>query len=50
MGGRAGRRGKSDEAMSWDPDNPWDTDEGVAPVVLPIAEQRVDPGPAIGLD
>jgi hypothetical protein len=49
VGGRAGRRGGSDESMTWDPDNPWDTAEGVAPVVLPAVEQRVDPGPAIGL-
>jgi hypothetical protein len=33
----------------WDPDNPWETLEGVTPVVTPSAEQRVDPGPAIGL-
>jgi hypothetical protein len=33
----------------WDPDNPWETSEGVAPVVLPSNETgRVDPGPAIG--
>jgi hypothetical protein len=50
MGTRAGRRSKSDETATWDPDNPWDTAEGVAPVVLPTTEQRVDPGPAIGLD
>jgi len=50
MGGRSGRRAKSDESIAWDPDNPWETAEGVAPVVLPQAEQRVDPGPAIGLD
>jgi hypothetical protein len=33
----------------WDPDNPWQTAEGVDPVVLPTQEQRIDPGPAIGL-
>lgn len=33
----------------WDPDNPWKTTEGVLPVVLPPGQQRVDPGPAIGL-
>ncbi|NMO50374.1 hypothetical protein HH310_04100 [Actinoplanes sp. TBRC 11911] len=33
----------------WDPNNPWQTAEGVDPVVLPAREQRVDPGPAIGL-
>jgi hypothetical protein len=49
-GGRnAGRREESEESQRWDPDNPWETVEGVAPVVLPASEQRVDPGPAIGL-
>jgi len=50
--GAAGRRpGRQDEGESehWDPDNPWQTAEGVEPVVLPIEAQRVDPGPAIGL-
>jgi hypothetical protein len=47
-GRRSGRRGRSDD-MAWDPDNPWATDEGVDPVVLPPVEQRIDPGPAIGL-
>jgi hypothetical protein len=51
-GGRAPRR--SDEQASerrWDPDNPWETDEGVDPVVLPPAPTgRVDPGPAIGFN
>jgi hypothetical protein len=42
------RRGESDD-MAWDPDNPWVTREGVDPVVLPPAEQRIEPGPAIGL-
>jgi hypothetical protein len=47
-GRRSGRPGQSDD-MAWDPDNPWATDEGVDPVVLPPVEQRIDPGPAIGL-
>ncbi|WP_030441260.1 hypothetical protein [Actinoplanes subtropicus] len=50
--GAAGRRsGRRDEGedMHWDPDNPWETAEGVDPVVLPIEAQPVDPGPAIGL-
>jgi hypothetical protein len=41
---------ESDDNRRWDPDNPWETADGVAPVVLPEVEQRVDPGPAIGLD
>ncbi len=44
-----GRKSGSDQPSSWDPDNPWETYEGVDPVVLPVREQRVDPGPAIGL-
>jgi hypothetical protein len=56
MGGAAGGhrgRGQSEDenAKRWDPDNPWETDEGVAPVVLPPrAVRRIDPGPAIGFD
>ncbi|GIM94068.1 hypothetical protein [Paractinoplanes toevensis] len=48
----AGRKSSlQDEAgdTHWDPDNPWETAEGVDPVVLPAQEQRIDPGPAIGL-
>jgi hypothetical protein len=47
-GRRGGRRGQSEDTI-WDPDNPWATEEGVEPVVLPPVEQRIDPGPAIGL-
>ncbi|SCG65971.1 hypothetical protein GA0070614_4033 [Micromonospora coxensis] len=37
------------ESRRWDPDNPWETDEGVSPVVLPPDEDGpIDPGPAIG--
>ncbi|GGN16734.1 hypothetical protein GCM10010109_29000 [Actinoplanes campanulatus] len=32
----------------WDPDNPWETTEGIDPVLLPSPEQRIDPGPSIG--
>lgn len=33
----------------WDPDNPWATDEGVDPVLMPPPEAPpIDPGPAIG--
>jgi hypothetical protein len=48
--GRSARR-RDDEGsvQHWDPDNPWETEEGVAPVVLPPDEpRRHDPGPAIG--
>jgi hypothetical protein len=47
-GRRSGRRDET-EGANWDPDNPWETAEGVDPVVLPAPVQRVDPGPAIGL-
>ena len=47
--GRNGRRDESESSAHWDPDNPWETAEGVAPIVLPADEQRIDPGPAIGL-
>ena len=51
IGGRpSAHRGGSDESSRWDPDDPWRTDEGVPPVVVPSAEQRIDPGPAIGFD
>jgi hypothetical protein len=40
-----------ERARRWDPDNPWETDEGVAPIVTPPREAgRIDPGPAIGFD
>ncbi|MFF5295827.1 hypothetical protein [Paractinoplanes globisporus] len=47
-GRRAGRRDETD-GVHWDPDNPWETAEGVDPVVLPSQIRRIDPGPAIGL-
>lgn len=44
-----GRRADTTESTHWDPDNPWATDEGVDPVVLPPEEYGpIDPGPAIG--
>jgi hypothetical protein len=47
----AGRSDMDQSGRRWDPDNPWETDEGVPPVVLPPDEPgRIDPGPAIGLD
>jgi hypothetical protein len=50
LGGRNSSRHEEHEDNShWDPDNPWETAEGVSPIVLPVTEQRVDPGPAIGL-
>jgi hypothetical protein len=44
-----GRRGEGDANTHWDPDNPWATDEGVDPVVLPPSDpDPIDPGPFIG--
>ncbi|WP_433552712.1 hypothetical protein ACQP08_04390 [Micromonospora zamorensis] len=38
-----------DNATNWDPDNPWETATGVAPVVRPPDDDEpIDPGPAIG--
>jgi hypothetical protein len=48
-GRRVGRR-EGGEESHWDPDNPWETAEGVPPIVLPAHERRIDPGPAIGLN
>jgi hypothetical protein len=45
------RRNDEEEGGRWDPDNPWKTGDGVAPVLRPSEHHdRVDPGPAIGLD
>ncbi|WP_148308213.1 hypothetical protein [Actinoplanes friuliensis] len=44
-----GRNSDRTEPTHWDPDNPWTTEEGVDPVVLPPEEPGpIDPGPAIG--
>lgn len=49
---RPARRDRDEtEARRWDPDNPWETDRGVDPVVLPPEEDGpIDPGPAIGFN
>lgn len=44
---REARRGEK----PWDPDHPWETDQGVDPVVRPPDQpDPIDPGPAIGFD
>ena len=44
-------RGDAEKQRRWDPDNPWETDEGVSPIVRPPDEEGpIDPGPAIGLN
>ncbi|HWS33604.1 MAG TPA: hypothetical protein VN408_12780 [Actinoplanes sp.] len=53
MGAPLGRRGngRTEEDPNnrrWDPDNPWETNDGVDPVLLPAQEHRIDPGPTIG--
>jgi hypothetical protein len=48
VGRRSSGKGELD-AVHWDPNDPWVTAEGVSPVLMPPLEQRVDPGPAIGL-
>jgi hypothetical protein len=35
-------------SQHWDPDNPWETETGMDPVLLPQPEQRINPGPTIG--
>jgi hypothetical protein len=55
MSGANGRRAEPGaEELSerrWDPDNPWETAEGVAPVIEPDPISRIDPGPGIfGMD
>ncbi|MFI6268200.1 hypothetical protein [Micromonospora zamorensis] len=44
------REGDTTEPKRWDPDNPWETQHGVNPVVLPPDDDGpVDPGPAVGM-
>jgi hypothetical protein len=46
---RGRRRGENEDHQRWDPDNPWLTDEGVDPVLLPPDDPGpIDPGPVIG--
>lgn len=45
------REQEGDGARVWDADNPWETEQGVNPVMLPPKEDGpIDPGPAIGFD
>jgi hypothetical protein len=51
QGSQTRRKDKEETGKRWDPDNPWETADGVSPVVRPSEDyRRVDPGPAIGLD
>ncbi|MDI6099740.1 hypothetical protein QLQ12_14145 [Actinoplanes sp. NEAU-A12] len=42
------RSDEESQSRRWDPDNPWETEIGMDPVLLPSQEQRIDPGPTIG--
>ncbi|MCG5459519.1 hypothetical protein PSH03_005299 [Micromonospora sp. PSH03] len=43
------RRQTDNSARHWDPDNPWEIEKGVTPVVRPPDDEGpIDPGPAIG--
>ncbi len=49
--GRSPHERDKQGSQTWDPDNPWETEKGVSPVVLPPEEDGpIDPGPAIGFD
>ncbi|MEH1097595.1 hypothetical protein [Micromonospora sp. CPCC 205561] len=53
LGGVTGRPTRRDpeEPRHWDPAHPWQTEQGVAPVVRPPDEEGpIDPGPAIGMN
>ncbi|TBL36553.1 hypothetical protein EYA84_11990 [Verrucosispora sp. SN26_14.1] len=40
---------RDEDGRKWDPDHPWQTEEGVDPIVLPPRDDGpIDPGPAIG--
>jgi hypothetical protein len=44
----ATRRDSELNTRNWDPDNPWETESGIDPILLPRPEQRINPGPTIG--
>ncbi|PYC70037.1 hypothetical protein C7C45_15140 [Micromonospora arborensis] len=49
--GRPTGKGQHDDGRAWDPDSPWEVDQGVDPIVRPPEEQGPpDPGPAIGFN
>lgn len=42
---------EAEDTRTWDPNNPWETEQGVSPVMLPPEEDGpINPGPAIGFD
>ncbi|WP_433792173.1 hypothetical protein [Actinoplanes sp. CA-252034] len=42
------QRDEETRPQYWDPDNPWETESGMDPILFPRDEQRIDPGPTIG--
>ncbi|BCY14968.1 hypothetical protein [Actinoplanes sp. L3-i22] len=48
-GKKSGSRDDETTRKSWDPDDPWATEEGISPILLPPEKKAIDPGPAIGL-
>ncbi|SCF33147.1 hypothetical protein GA0070216_1109 [Micromonospora matsumotoense] len=52
MPGGSGRSGRFDETnRRWNPDQPWEVEEGVTPIVRPPDDGGpIDPGPAIGFN
>ncbi|SCL36045.1 hypothetical protein GA0074692_4250 [Micromonospora pallida] len=52
LASQLGRREQDEgDPRRWDPDNPWETAQGVDPIVRPPDEEGpIDPGPAIGLN
>ena len=48
MGNRSATRNVEERAKrQWNPDDPWETAEGVAPVIEAELVVRIDPGPGI---
>lgn len=45
-----GKQFEEQSRSAWDPDNPWEIERGVDPVLGPPEEGPIDPGPAIGFD
>lgn len=49
--GRQNSKGlDTDLERRWDPDNPWEVERGVNPILEPPDEGPIDPGPAIGFN
>ncbi|GIF06396.1 hypothetical protein Asi03nite_39340 [Actinoplanes siamensis] len=42
-------RGDSSGSDHWNPEDPWATEKGVPPILLPPKKEKINPGPALGL-